>query len=70
MQSGISDKFNCCIEGIIHRRNSENHNLCEEVIGHYEYRYESIDGIHQAALKQLIEDLQLSLQSYEAAGIK
>ena len=70
MQSGISEEFNCRVEGIVQKRNPENSNICEGVIGHYEFRYLSDEGLHQASLKLLIQTLQESLASYEAAGIK
>ena len=69
MQSGISEEFNCRVEGIVQKRNPENPNICEGVIGHYEFRYLSDEG-HQASLKLLIQTLQEHLAAYEAAGIK
>jgi hypothetical protein len=62
-------EFNYYITGIVHSRNAEKHNICEEVIGHYRYEYKG-ENQNQAALKLLIETLQASLDSYEAAGIK
>ena len=70
MQSGISEEFNYTIEGLVQKRNSENPNICEGVIGYYEFRYLSDEGLHQASLRLLIQTLQESLASYEAAGIK
>ena len=70
MQSGISEEFNYTIEGLVQKRNSENPNICEGVIGHYEFRYLSDEGLHQASLRLLIQTLQEYLASYEAAGIK
>ena len=60
MQAGISETFPLWMEGIVHQRNSEDHNLCEEIIGHYRYHFTKL-----SAVKQLIEDLQKSVEMYE-----
>jgi hypothetical protein len=76
---GVSDEqFPSYMKGIIHKRvcvgdefpgAEQLHNICtDEVIGYYEYRFKGALG--QLPIKQLIEDLQLSQKSYEAAGIE
>jgi hypothetical protein len=69
MVTDITEEFPVYIEGMVHSRNPENHNICEDVIGYYKFKYKDYNQ-SQAALRLLIETLQASLDSYEAAGIK